>query len=177
MLSWKIRIRRQRPPGMMLREFNGYVRQAMHGAGEYWVTHILPLHFLPSAVHRYAYISRTERYLRRKRRATRVREWRGQWVNAVQPPLPLVWSDALRRSTRRPLSEWNIRATATANRQKVVVPVRLPHPMNPKNAGEITRVNNEDIRNMRRIIEQNVRTVVAMNRGHDEVIELRPHAA
>lgn len=44
----------------------------------------------------------------------------------------------------RPLSAYNIKATATAKRQRIKVPIRLPHPMQEVHAAEIVATNEEE---------------------------------
>ena len=129
---------------MKARALNSVVREGLVSAGIWWVENALPKHFDPSAVQRYDFEARNAAYLAVKRKMVKVREWesghRGQWIPAPKPPGPLIWTGKLRESTQRSPSSFAIRATATANKKFVKVPVPLPHPMSEANCSELVRM-------------------------------------
>lgn len=125
------------------RELNEITRTALTAAAQLWIKEFLPLHFIPSATQRYGYAPRNAKYRAIKRRAEKIRiaEFSNVFVPAPSPPSPLVWTGELKKEVLgRPLSEYNIKARATSNKQQVRVPVKIPHPLNPKNSGEITKL-------------------------------------
>lgn len=139
---------------LMRRELNDATREALRAAAKFWIKKFLPLHFELQAVQRYGYAARDRVYRRIKREIERIKiaEFSDVTVPAPKPAKPLVWTGEMRDEVLgRPLSEYKIKARATAKKQTVKVPVRIPHPLNPKNSGELTRLINEEIRAMQRI--------------------------
>src|SRR5262249_50666262 len=87
--------------------------------------------------------SRSRRYLEIKKRMTRVRKWKTkEWMPAPKPPMPLQWTGDLNKTIQEIVGNpsAHIKATSTTNRQRVKVPIRLPHPMRRVNAAEIVRL-------------------------------------
>lgn len=129
LITFKVLIKRTQSIGMKQSEFNRAVRIALTEAGLYWQQNFLHRHFEASAFGRYNYAPRGYRYQNRKRYVTH------------REPLPLVFLGELRDYvlSNRDKGAIRVQSTATATRQQVRVPVRLPHPINPKNRGELTR--------------------------------------
>lgn len=172
MMSFRVKVTAMRPATMMVRAWNHLIAGAYRLAGEYWVEHFLPLHFTAGAVQRYSYAARTRRYLERKRFAKALRDGKGNWFVPIKPPLPLVYSDQLRKDVLgRNKSAFNIRATATSNKHQVRVPVRIPHPLNPKNAGEIVRWNDQEKEILRGVIMQAMKLSLAWQEQLSETKE------
>ena len=140
--------------------FNALVREALEETGQYWIEHMLPLHFEPGASARYGYPQRSAKYLRVKQYAARVRAWpKGRWAGALvanpnyhRSPAPFVFSGDLkdfvlgnaRSGQMRP------RATATSNIQKVEVKVQYSHPLRTRDAGQITKITADERQELNR---------------------------
>lgn len=164
MLALRVRIKEIMPPDVTLREWNKWIALAFREAGEYWIREFLPQHFTPGAVQRYRYQARKRQYLERKRRARLLRDWRGRHFVPTKPPLPLVYSGAVKDELlSRPISAFNIRATATSNRQSVKVPLRLPHPMRAQQLSELRAMIHEEERFLAALIVNFMREVVKDN--------------
>lgn len=134
MITFKVLIKRTQSVGMKQAEFNRAVKWALTEAGLMWVQEFLPRHFETMAFGRYNYAPRGRGYQERKRRVTGMQ------------PIPLVFFGELRSTVLANRGKGLIRvvATATANRQQVRVPVRIPHPINPKNKGELVRTTKDE---------------------------------
>ncbi|WP_166820517.1 hypothetical protein [Thalassoroseus pseudoceratinae] len=154
MITFQTYIKKKKPADIMQREFNALVREALIEAAEFWIKEFLPLHFESSAVRRYGYAARKSYYNKLKRRARMILKpgTAQQYVPAPKPPGPLVYTGELKKEVlSRPVSAFKIKATATGKKQKVRVPVRIPHPINPKNSGELTKLVNEELKMMHRV--------------------------
>lgn len=164
MITFKTYIRKNKPPEIMQREFNSLVREALTEAAKWWIEHFLPLHFEPSAVRRYGYAARKAEHNAIKRRARMVKKpgTAQTYVPAPKPPAPLVYTGELKREVlSRPVSAFKIKATATGKKQKVRVPVRIPHPINPKNSGELTKLVNEELKMMHFVAMETLKDLLA----------------
>lgn len=143
MISVRTRTRDFLGKRMTQREINGIVRDAMYAAGEKWVKEYAPLHFEPGAVQRYGYRARKPRYLARKRRLGISR--------------PLVWSGDLMVSLLyRPVSAWNIKATATSNRAQTKIPIKSPHPMAKRQFEEIAAMTRDETISLEKLVVQKI---------------------
>lgn len=144
MIKLSIYVRRVRKFARSQREFNDWIREAMAAAAREWLTRYMKLHFEPKAEVRYQYAARTRGTLRRKGEMARAR---GEQVR------PLVWSGKMREAVLgRSLSSFNIIATATSTKHKVRIKIPIPHPLNPKNAGELVRLTNEELNDLKKFI-------------------------
>jgi hypothetical protein len=138
------------------RLLNQFVRDGLQLAGEFWVKEFLPMHFAQGATERYQYAYVSKVYAIIKNRARRVRPWigrtRGGWVTAPKPVRPWVWSGATMGEllTKSP-SEFNIKPRATASKQTVTVPLRVPHPVTSEHAGELGRLRPDEFEVMHQI--------------------------
>lgn len=156
-VKFSVRVRRFRPPEMMLRQWNDIIREALKEAAEFWIATCLPKHFEQGASQRYQYEKRREAYLRLKRIMEKVRPWIGTkrqaaYIPAPKPPRPWVWSGmTIDKLLKRSPSDFNIQARATSKRQTVRVPLPVPHPTNPNNVGELGKMTRDEFRMMSEI--------------------------
>lgn len=149
-VKFSVKIQETKPTELMQRSFNGMVKRSMEKAGEMWIKEFLPIHFTPKAVQRYRYAKRSDTLNAIKRRARQITNEAGVKVPMEKPPSPFVWTGEMKREVLgRSVDEFNIRTTATSNKVKAKVPVRIPHPLNPKNAGEIPRLVRDEIKAMK----------------------------
>ncbi len=144
MLTFTVRVSKLRPPDVAKNDFNKWVRQGLVEAAKYWIVHFLPLKFQRGAEQRYSFAPRTRRTHAIKARAAQrgtIRAPSGADVPYAGPPSPWVWTgDAKQALLGRSPDSFNIRATATSNVQKVVVPLPIGHPINPRHKGELPHV-------------------------------------
>ena len=157
MITFKVLIKQTKSVGMKQAEFNRAVKVALTEAGLYRQDNFLPFHFDRMAFGRYNYAPRLSKYQEKKRRITH------------NEPIPLVFLGELRDYVLSNRQKGHIRviATATATRQQVRVPVRMPHPLNPKNRGELSKpapVENKEIGKhtnmvLRRHLQQRIREI------------------
>jgi hypothetical protein len=149
MYKLSIVIKQERPPELLQRNLNEIVRRVLTQTAQYWLVYFREKHFDPGAFQRYGYEARSAKYNAIKRRALTVKDWQGREHTAPKPPAPLVWSGSLRDAVlKKSPADFNIVARATANRQTVSVKIPIPHPLNPKNAGEIGRLIPSEVRAM-----------------------------
>lgn len=132
MIKFRAMVKRELDFQVMASKINEMTRVALTSIGMLWISDFLPLHFLPSAVQRYGYTARSRRTLARKYKKN-------------GSTAPLVDTGKFRDSVlhKSPL-DFNIVARATTNKQTVKVKVPVPHPLNPKNAGEIRQSVNAE---------------------------------
>lgn len=126
----KIQHHYTRPAEIKARDWNNIVREAFFVAGYYWVQMYALKHFEPGAAQRYQMPARTEQY--RRRRA-------GMAKKRGEEPSNLVWSGQARaiaraRANYPPLAKVNARATS--NKQYVVVPIPIGHPIPGEGSGK-----------------------------------------
>lgn len=155
MYKLSIVIKQERPPELLQKNLNEIVRRVLVQVAQMWIVRFRELHFGPGAVQRYSYVARSAKYNAIKRRALTVKDWQGREVTAPKPPSPLVWSGSLRDAVlKKSPADFNIVARATSNRQTVSVKIPIPHPLNPKNAGEIGRLIPSEVREMQEFAVQ-----------------------
>lgn len=152
MYRLNIKIRQSRPPELLLREWNRLVREALEeDVAPYWILNYLPLHFEPGAVQRYSYAARQEKY-NRKKRTRDVVKIKGKVVPLAKPTGPLVLTGELRTSLLGKTPEqFNSKATVTSKKWQLRIPLRIPHPINPRNSGELSRYIHEEISRLQMI--------------------------
>lgn len=123
--------------------FNKAVNQAGEEVARYWIDHYLLKHFDEGAYQRYRYAARTPRWNRIKRQEA----WwyKGQLWYLQHPPRPLVFTGEMERHVMRRMHVLPIEAKAGAYggrwNARVKVKISIPHALNPKNKGELKRVN------------------------------------
>jgi hypothetical protein len=123
-------------------------------AARKWIDEFLELHFEPGNSQRYRLAARNPSWQRKKARG-RAYVRRGVWVSIPTPPVALVWKGQLKNrvlSNRRTLQIQSIaRMWKGAPHFRVKVPVPIPHPLNPKNKGEVTRMIASETRLLQRL--------------------------
>lgn len=160
--TFAVQIKRHRNLADTQRQFNQIIREVLIETGQYWAREFLPKHFEPGASGRYGYAPREERTRRIKRYAKQVHRWDGAVVPLADNPRPLVFTGELIEDVLgRDPANFSVRATATSNRQRVVVKVPLPHPLNPKNKGEVTRLIPSELRAMHRFATRRLKEKMA----------------
>lgn len=167
MLTFTVRLTRLRPPDVAKSQFNGWVRAGLVEAAKYWIANYLPLHFQRGAEQRYNYAPRTRRTHAIKARAAQrglIYSPKGGEVPYAGPPAPWVWTgDAKQALLGRSPDSFNIRPTATSNTQKVVVPLPIGHPINPRHKGELTVVTRAERRKLTDIVLTTVKRLRFQN--------------
>lgn len=145
MYRLNLKITQSRPPELLMREWNSLVREALEqDVAKFWIANYLPLHFQPSAVQRYSYAARTDKYLRRKRTKDKVKI-KTKVVPIWKPTGPLILTGELMNSLLGKSPEaFNSKATVTSKKWQLRVPLRIPHPINPRNSGELSRLVKEE---------------------------------
>lgn len=195
----------RRRVGLTLSAFNQMVRESLLLTGQLWLRKFLPLHFGPQASRRYGYASRTWPWKAAKlatgflanvpsfrqryniaRSLWRSGRWREVPTVPAHDPRPLEGQreiegrpDSLRQMVLGRFAfgggPGNLKATATRNRQRLRIPVRLPHALNPKNAGEMTTLlaseRHELLQFFRIVLEEKLQRR-ARERGVEERIVL-----
>jgi hypothetical protein len=134
-------------------------KQAWENAGRVaareWLDEYLPLHFEAGSSQRYRYAPRNPRWNRAKARG---KAWvaRGVFIRIPTPPTALVWKGQLQQSAlaNRRLHRIESVARMWQGRPMFRVRVRipLPHPLNPKNRGELTRMTPTEARTLARLV-------------------------
>lgn len=150
MVKFSVHLKRLRPPHLIVSKYNAWIREVLTAAALWWIGNRLPWHFEPKAVPMYQYLARSREYQRRKRgMAQRL---------GYDQANPLVYSRKLIQSLAgRPASSFRVLARATSSRQTVRVPIPLGHPMNPKHAGEVGRLNDPDLNAMKKVAIEKLR--------------------
>ena len=175
MIPLSIKLKRLKPPDAVASFFNMIVREGLELAGKWWLEERFKLHFGPNAFNIYKYKNRTIRTIALKlaqmnllggkldvipdRIAARIAVAQGR-VPFVDP-MPLERPENIDRQGQPRLrdtveSQARVRATATANKQTMRITLPLGHPINPKNVGELSTVNDNEWREMRRIVVEHV---------------------
>ncbi|WP_145257853.1 hypothetical protein [Planctomycetes bacterium Pan216] len=131
------------------------VRNSLHEAAVMWIREFLPLKFLPGNSQRYTFARRSRKTLEIKKRAKFYRPFsRNKFavkVPAAEPRISWIRTGTTRDlMTKREASSFNIKKTATSSKQTVRVPLKLGHPINPKNVGEISEVLPSETRDLQR---------------------------
>jgi hypothetical protein len=150
---------------------NRIFREALTDVAAFWIEHILPTHFGNQATALYGYRFRSDRYLKRKRRLR----------PDLIPPAPFELSGQLKdyvmtnAQSGRMLA--NSKPVATSSKIRVTIPVRIPHPIHPKNRGELSRLNRSDRRQMRRYFMMRLKARIAEAPQRRTVEIIRPAAA
>jgi hypothetical protein len=149
LIKFGVIIKTDKPVDILRKEFNGLVREALTAAGITWIKDFLPLHFTYQAISRYAYEPRTKKYALRKNKPNRFIK-KGRVIPSPTPQnAPFVWSgDTKAMVLGRSPSDFNLKVTATSNKQMVKVPIKTPHAFNPKNSGELGRLGSQDFQVM-----------------------------
>lgn len=155
-LKFSVKIDRFRSAAdLPTRQVNLIIKQGLETAAREWVRQFLPLHFGPGATQRYGYAARSRRTLQIKQRANSVRRWR----SSIPVPIPrpngaLVWTGDLKeeatRLARDPDSA-KLTSSGASGKEYVRVRIKLPHPMRPQNAEELTRLITSELTVMQRI--------------------------
>ena len=147
--------------GATAKQVNTIFRFAGMEAGYYWINNYLHLHFEPQAYQRYGYARRSFRWNRKKQNAVKAYSPNtGREYPAPKPPKPLVWTGEMRDRVLSRKNSYQVKATAkfaSDDRRQVVnirIPIPLPHPINPKNRGELTKLAMSEWRKMRSIVNQ-----------------------
>ncbi len=147
--------------GLAQKKINWAYRIAGMEAAYYWVNNYLHMHFEPRAFQRYGYARRSFRWNEKKARVNRAYSKNtGQWYDAPKPPAPMVWTGELREHVLGRRNSYQAKATskfASGDRKQVLnitLPIHLNHPINPRNAGELTRLAPSEWRVMRGIVFQ-----------------------
>lgn len=147
--------------GVAQKKINWAFRTAGQEAGFWWINNCLEKHFEQRAYQLYGYARRSFRWNQKKSNAKRAYSPNtGRVYPAEQPPKPLVWTGEMRDHVLSRRSSYQVKATAkfsSGERQQlisVVVPVGIPHPINPRNKGELTRIAPSEWRHMRGIVFQ-----------------------
>ena len=132
-------------------EFNELVRSSLRDVAALWIAQFLPRHFTNQAISLYRYAFRKPRYVERKRRL------RPELI----PPAPFQFRGTLMDyvmanaqsgqmlSASKAVATWSTSKNPSGKSQ-IKIPVRIPHPIHPKNRGELTRLAPSEIREMRR---------------------------
>jgi len=173
-VAYTVLVRRLRPTWMgNTSEFNKLVKRALWTAGRLWLMTFRQRHFEPGAKQRYRYADRTFRWNYKKaygRNPSRNRS-RNLPLHPRQVQ-DLVYTGDLKAAVLgRPVDAFNIETTATSNRVRARVRVPLPHPLNPKNRGEVTRLNREEFRAMHREAYENL--LILMDVAETRLEEVR----
>lgn len=174
MIALKAQLRRLKPPDVMQRFFNMWVREAFNLAAEWWIENRLPLHFGANAADVYGYPQRSLRYLIRKAfiqgNASKGRGLRKLLGNRkdikVRDTSPFVLSGRMKQAA---LSRAKGKGFATSNgaRMEVTVPVGFAG-VQPDNRGMITKILPAEARVMRRIVVEHVAKQLAAFRDWRE---------
>ncbi len=170
--NWKVFVKRNRPPGLVMRRWNAIVTLALNETGKFWIKEFLPLHFQPSAVQRYSLAARRSAYLLIKQKvdylnigfwSQKQHQYIGQRVKIAKPTAPLVLTGNLRDSllAKARGGGLTIKTTATSNKAIVRVKCPIPHPINPKNKGEITRLIRPEIEAMNKVFVRMIKDEIA----------------
>lgn len=153
--------------GIAQKKINDAFRLGGQEAGWWWINNCLPRHFTFAAYQLYGYARRSFRWNQKKLNAKRAYSVNtGASYPAEQPPVPMVWTGELRRHVLGRTNSYQVKATAkfaTGDRKQIVrvsVPVGIPHPINPKNAGELTRIAPSEFRQMKSIVFQRARKLL-----------------
>lgn len=133
-----------RPAEIKARDWNEIVREGFFVAGFYWVQMFALKHFEPGGAQRYQMPARSEQYRRRRAGKARVRG---------EEPSNLVWSGKAREIARAranypPLAKVNARATS--NKQYVVVPIPIGHPVHADIVPDFGKLTTDEVFAMQR---------------------------
>lgn len=133
------------------REINTIFSDALVIVSKHWVDKMLPLHFGNAAMNRYGYKFRSRRHLARK---AVIRP-------DLVPPAPLEYTGELKSYVMgNARSGQIINSTRTVPKRgsqktagviRAIIPVQIPHPLNPKNKGELTRIIRSERRELDRM--------------------------
>lgn len=150
--------------GIAQKEINNILRAGAIQAGEWWIKTCLKRHFTNTAYPMYGYRKRSTRTTQKKMTRPEIFDPQSKrWVKNPflgQQTLPLVYTGSLRGFVMSNLGSYQAKATAkfSGDEQRqlvnVRVPIRLNHPINPANAGELTRLADSEKNEMRRIISR-----------------------
>lgn len=152
-------------------EFNRSMRWAMTSAGLLWIEKYLPMHFESGAAGRYSYSPRPLPYDRMKERITKA------------PALPLRFIADVAGHDRDPETLMGfvlgnrasgairVLASSRGDEYGLRVPIRMPHPLNPKysssglgpNRGELVRKIKGETQDMARQIVKTMREEFRQN--------------
>jgi len=160
----RVKVQRLRPPDVIQRLFNLWVREGLLLAGEWWIRNRLPLHFGPQATQRFKYALRTALWMVRKARklgdlptakTLGIALKRGSgFGQLLQDKRPFEFSGQLKGVA---IGSARATALATANTTRVEVKVPLGHPINEKHSGELTMLLDMERKEMRKIVVEHVR--------------------
>lgn len=133
-------------------ELNKIFRESLMATASFWIDNYLPLHFGNQAMSRYGYARRSQRFLRRK---AIVRP-------DLVPPSPMEYTGELKEyllgkaRSGAMLNASKAISTGVSKKNpngklRVTIPIRIPHPINPKNKGELSRVTRQERRAMNQV--------------------------
>lgn len=135
------------------REFNEIVRESLLEAADYWIKNYMNLHFGPGATSRYHYNFRSKVWL----------EYKARFYPTLVLPAPFEFTGELMsfvmdnaRSGRmldasKAISTFPSKQNPSG-KQRVKIPIRIPHPIHPRYAGELSRLLPSEARQMRRVM-------------------------
>jgi len=151
MIPLSVKLKRLKPADQKASEFNAIVRDEIAGALEEYQAERVELHFGPSATRRYGrywrnprrslrYLIQQARTAGRRAELTELYELRRRGLTRVEDPSPLENTG----TTRGLAGTGKVRATATANKQRGVLPLPTGHPINPAHVGELSTTTQEE---------------------------------
>lgn len=163
MITLKMQMRRLKPPDVMQRFFNMWVREAFEAAAAWWIAERLPLHWGAGASDRYQYPDRSLRYLIKKAfvqgqtaKGRGLRRLLGRRRNARvrDTSSPFELTGQMKRAA---LARARGRGFATSNgaRLEITVPIGFAG-VRPENRGQIVKLLPAEARHMRRLIVRHV---------------------
>lgn len=138
-------------------ELNDIFRASLRATAEQWINTMLPQHFGNEAMNRYGYKFRSKRHLARK-----------AWLRPdLSPPAPLEYTGELKSyvmgnaTSGQMLNRTKTISTGPSQKNpngklRMTIPVQVPHPLNPKNAGELSRVIRSERRELDRLFYDTV---------------------
>jgi hypothetical protein len=143
---------------------------------DYWIPVALPKHFRPEAVQAYQYAARRPVYNKIKNKANYIEpnfkyNARGRRMPSAKfpnpnlgksPVNPLELTGQMKTGLLgKPPQSFNMVFSITNAKQVVRLKLPINHPINPKNKGEVGRLNNEDRRIMSKIANQRFSLLVS----------------
>jgi hypothetical protein len=170
MISLRVKIQRLKPPEVIQRFFNQWVRVGFEKAATWWIQNRLPAHFASNASEVYDYPPRTVKYLIRKamlqgKSTTGFRMLLGQKKTARDPSAFVLTGKMKRAALSR--AKGRGFATSTGARLEITVPIGFGG-VHPQNRGMIVKLLPAEARVMRRIVVDHVAAELAAFSGWRE---------
>ena len=131
MITFKVQLKMFRDDyeGMQ-RDFNRIVREVLVETGHWWIENVLMDRFRATAVQEFRFTQRSQKWLEMKLRRGLHKHmvFTGELIEQVES------------QSYRP------KATATANKAKLVIRIPIPHPIRSKYSGELGKLRRGDMK-------------------------------